>query len=107
MGCIQSTLRVSLHSYIACRDFLFLGMCTQFENTIIIFIKLAIRKEQIGSFCTNIQAVLYSKILGKIYGEDLRYYCNITRKTSTLHEDGCTSEKKEPTDDTSKDIYSL
>ena len=37
------------------KGLLILGACTQFENKIIIFINFAIRKEQIGSSCTNVQ----------------------------------------------------
>jgi hypothetical protein len=76
--CIQTTWCISVNSYISWRDFLFVGAC-------------AIRKEQIGSVCTNVHVELYSKILGKIYRGISRLYYNITRIRNTLQEDVYTS----------------
>jgi hypothetical protein len=41
--CIQSTLHVSVRSYISWRGFLFLGACRQFQHTVISSIMLVIR----------------------------------------------------------------
>jgi hypothetical protein len=72
MRCEQITLCTSVHSYIMWRTFLHLGACTQFQNTIIIFIILSVRKEHIGSKLMDFQD-FFIRNFSKFCRENLRF----------------------------------
>jgi hypothetical protein len=67
--CVQRTLCISVHSYIAWRAFLLLGACTQFQKTIIIFTLSSVRIEKFVSYRMDSHDVIYGKIFGKSFGK--------------------------------------